>query len=454
MQLPPLDVLLSWPTPNYRNPETRGPALIIVNAIFITLVILTVSARLYTRIVIKRWFGIDDVFILLALLFTIGLTTVVLLANGRYGWDRHVWDIPLSHIVPTYKIAMTAKIVFTAAATFTRLSLHCFFYRLISDSGKSWFKWLVHVNVAYTIGIFISFTCIAIFFCNPIENYWVIGAPPDTCMDEAVWTLICGIINSVADLLTTITPMPLVFRLHMPLSQRIAVAMLFGMGLIVTAAGIVRTWFIYRSLFNEYDQTWYAYPLWISAAVEIDLGVICASAPVLKPLLTKIPFSLSRYLTSGISFRKSTGHTSKTLTPNASAAYSSRRKSAAPRGIPELASDKGQSYQMKHWADAEAGLMRDDSERGSEGAILDDEEEDEEEAGSQPKKGITRLLDKLRPRRSSEELDSDMTITMTSEVELQSEFSPGRSSVYERHGALHENHMPLPPLAARLNRGV
>lgn len=64
----------------------------------------------------------------------------------------------------------------------------------------------------------------------------------------------------------------------MPLNQRLAVAMLFGMGIIVTAAGIVRTWFIYRSLFNEYDQTWYAYPLWIAAAVEIDLGVVSRCA--------------------------------------------------------------------------------------------------------------------------------------------------------------------------------
>jgi hypothetical protein len=88
MQLPPVDVLLSWPTPNYVDPETRGPALLIVNSILIALTILTVVARLYTRIVIKRWFGIDDIFILFALLFTIGLTAVVLLANQRYGWDR------------------------------------------------------------------------------------------------------------------------------------------------------------------------------------------------------------------------------------------------------------------------------------------------------------------------------------------------------------------------------
>jgi len=88
MQLPPADVLLSWPTPNYDNPVTRGPALVIVNSIFISLAVITVVARIYTRIVIKRWFGIDDVFILLALLFTIGLTAVVILANQRFGWNR------------------------------------------------------------------------------------------------------------------------------------------------------------------------------------------------------------------------------------------------------------------------------------------------------------------------------------------------------------------------------
>ena len=88
MQLPPVDVLLGWPTPNYIDPETRGPALLIVNSILIAITILVVIARLYTRIVIKRWFGIDDVFILIALLFTCGLCAVVLLANLRYGWDR------------------------------------------------------------------------------------------------------------------------------------------------------------------------------------------------------------------------------------------------------------------------------------------------------------------------------------------------------------------------------
>ena len=64
----------------------------IINGIFIVLVYITVGLRLYTRLYIKRWFGLDDVFILLALLFTTGLTAVVLLANQKYGWVSLVRD--------------------------------------------------------------------------------------------------------------------------------------------------------------------------------------------------------------------------------------------------------------------------------------------------------------------------------------------------------------------------
>jgi hypothetical protein len=48
MRLPPSDVLESWPTPNYQNPETRGDALLIVNSVLIGLTVITVALRLCT----------------------------------------------------------------------------------------------------------------------------------------------------------------------------------------------------------------------------------------------------------------------------------------------------------------------------------------------------------------------------------------------------------------------
>ena len=95
-------------------------------------------------------------------------------------------------------------------------------------------------------------------------------------MDEGVATLVAGILNIIADLGVTITPLPLVLRLNLPARQRIGVSMLFSLGFVVLVAASVRTYYIWKGLMDSYDETWYAYPLWIAAAVEIDVGVVSA----------------------------------------------------------------------------------------------------------------------------------------------------------------------------------
>jgi len=60
---------------------------------------------------------------------------VVILANEMYGWNRHEWDMTPDMIVGANKIAFVAKLMFSLAATFTRMSLICFYYRLVKDSG-------------------------------------------------------------------------------------------------------------------------------------------------------------------------------------------------------------------------------------------------------------------------------------------------------------------------------
>ena len=60
---PTKEIIEGWPAPNYVNPVTRGPALTIVNIIFIILVFLFVGLRFYTRLRITHSFGQDDVVI-------------------------------------------------------------------------------------------------------------------------------------------------------------------------------------------------------------------------------------------------------------------------------------------------------------------------------------------------------------------------------------------------------
>lgn len=89
------------------------------------------------------------------------------------------------------------------------------------------------------------------------------------------------------DLLTMLVPAPIAWRLALPLRQRLAVIGIFGLGTVVCAAGVLKTKYIIDSEKYSYDEQWDGYPLWIAMAVEIDVGIICASAPALRPFIAR-----------------------------------------------------------------------------------------------------------------------------------------------------------------------
>ncbi|KAK5171718.1 uncharacterized protein LTR77_003354 [Saxophila tyrrhenica] len=299
MRYPPISVILQWPTPNYDSPETRGPALLIVNIIFMILVVAAVAGRFYARTYYKKWFGIDDVMCVFALIFTLATAVVVILANEKFGWNRHIYDIPFDWIERANIIAFIAKLTFTFAATFIRLSLICFYYRLVKDSGIRWFNWVLHASVLWTLAVGITFICLGIWLCSPVESYWIFpqmdGA---TCIDEGKTMLGAGVVNTVSDLWVTIVPIPLIMQLRMPLKQRMGVCVLLCLGMIVTIAGALRTYFTWKSLMDSWDETWHAYSLWICAAVELDIGLICSCAPAWKSLLARHIAELTSKLSS------------------------------------------------------------------------------------------------------------------------------------------------------------
>jgi hypothetical protein len=67
MRNPPLEVVATWPKPNYDNPEHRGPALLIVEVTIMSVAILTLMARLYVRIFKVNKHGLDDWLMLAAM---------------------------------------------------------------------------------------------------------------------------------------------------------------------------------------------------------------------------------------------------------------------------------------------------------------------------------------------------------------------------------------------------
>jgi hypothetical protein len=76
---PPPEVLLSWPVPNYVNPEDRGwnSSIILMIVLGITFIIYT--GRMWARLVVAKNAGLDDILMSVAMLPTFGLTISAIL---------------------------------------------------------------------------------------------------------------------------------------------------------------------------------------------------------------------------------------------------------------------------------------------------------------------------------------------------------------------------------------
>ncbi|KAI4146456.1 MAG: hypothetical protein L6R39_003453 [Caloplaca ligustica] len=308
---PTLEIIQSWPKPNYVNPETRGPALTVVNIVFIILVVLVAALRFYTRIKITHSFGTDDWVIAASLV-------VVLVADNHYGWNRHSWDLHAHNGPHGYKLCLTAQILFFWAASLNKISLLCFYKRLTHGGVyKLWYKWCIIGGIAFITAMLIAFFLSAVFACQPLSAFWSpLATYPHKCIDEGNYMMSFAVITIILDFAILLLPIPLVMGLQLSKKQRIAVITLFGLGFIVCIAGIVQAYYIEVALKESYDETWDGWPLWVASAVEVDLGILCVSIPAIRPFLAiYVPKLLESTGISGKSSKQSSSSGSHSRNP-------------------------------------------------------------------------------------------------------------------------------------------
>jgi hypothetical protein len=91
--------------------------------------------------------------------------------------------------------------------------------------------WSIHgllfVNAAYHMAALFTFT----FQCTPREKTWKM-LMQGQCIDVAAATLVSGVINLLLDLGILVTPIVAVFRLKLPMKQKLGISAVFGVGVL------------------------------------------------------------------------------------------------------------------------------------------------------------------------------------------------------------------------------
>ncbi|KAM7188873.1 hypothetical protein V8F20_010382 [Naviculisporaceae sp. PSN 640] len=283
MRFPPPEVIASWPTPNYVDPVTRGSSLIIVECIGISTALICLGLRLYVRIFLMRNTGWDDWIMVAAMVFSIALTVAACLASTKYGWDRHVWDLKPAQLVQGRQISLAIQGIFVVASALAKISIIVSYLRLALVN--SWFRRMCIGSIYFVVISNVPLFIVLWTQCQPLSDYWNIFKKTN-CIPEAPPLLFQSIMTVLTDFLVWALPLWTLYRAKLPLSQRIALIILFSFGLFVCIAGCVRTYWIYYIIERTYDPTWQGFHLWIWTAIEVHLGVICGCVPWLKSLIS------------------------------------------------------------------------------------------------------------------------------------------------------------------------
>ncbi|KAI8313400.1 hypothetical protein K4K61_008231 [Colletotrichum sp. SAR11_59] len=185
---------------------------------------------------------------------------------------------------------MAAQMLFLFASGLSKLSILCSYLRIAAPgTWFSRFTWVTGILVFLLTWIFMIVLWTQ---CAPIWHYWTLFADWGNCIPE--WPPLAGqgTTTVMTDIAVYLLPMLTLFRLQMPMMQRISLAALFGLGLLVVIAGIMRTyWVLYVEITYvedpSYDLTWDSYNIWIWTALDANFAIICGCAPAIRRLFTK-----------------------------------------------------------------------------------------------------------------------------------------------------------------------
>ncbi|KAM7197565.1 hypothetical protein V8F33_005531 [Rhypophila sp. PSN 637] len=281
---PPPEILATWPTPNYENPESRGPSLLIIEVITLLLALLALAIRLYVKFGLLRKPRWDDYLMIMAAVSATGLTISICLANTLYKWDHHIWDLQFDDLVTARKVSLAAQLLYLLASTVAKISILLSYIALaVPDST-------LHRASQVTI-VFIVLSNLSIFIvilaqCKPVSSYWNIMKVNEDChIREGHFLMAQAGMTVIMDLLVWILPLPTLYKARLPFRQRLALIVLFSFGAVVVVAACLRTYWLWWAAIISWDMTWDCFDEWIWTAVEVHLGIICGCVPWCRSLV-------------------------------------------------------------------------------------------------------------------------------------------------------------------------
>ncbi|EPS42963.1 hypothetical protein H072_3083 [Dactylellina haptotyla CBS 200.50] len=288
--------------PDFHSRDNLGWQIVLATAITLPLAVIACGLRFFTRLHLIQNFRVDDYL----LLFTI-ISALVFQACNLYsvslGLGKQMWDVPWSLMSPVLKWFLATELTYFVAICGCKLTILAFYLRFIMNKTQKYIIWgfLTAIVIYNLLSI-----CILVFSCKPIQALWDWNYDQNKCLYVDPVYFINAALNTITDIAILILPMRTLWKLKMPISQKVGLIAVFTTGGFIIIITIIRMVQL-TSIPNGGDNITRGFvgpSLW--SAVEVNLSMVCASIPALKPFIVRY---LGRYFSkwaSGHGYFKNT----------------------------------------------------------------------------------------------------------------------------------------------------
>ncbi|EFE36876.1 uncharacterized protein ARB_04403 [Trichophyton benhamiae CBS 112371] len=180
------------------------------------------------------------------------LTTYLVI---HYGFGKNIWDvIPQEDLTIAFKVHLVQV--------------------------------LKEIIIALNAAIGITWILVDAFHCVPVHLAWTSWKMEETgtCINFMTSTYVNGFVNIAVDTVMVTMPIYEVVKLKLSRRKKVGVAVMFGMGLLLTAIGIARVIILFQHDPTT-NPTYEMAPLNYWSMIECQIAIVCACLPAIRTLL-------------------------------------------------------------------------------------------------------------------------------------------------------------------------
>lgn len=198
----------------------------------------------------------------------------------HYGFGRPQYYLTTWHLIEIRKYAYGEWIQTFATLMWTKVSI-CLFLKRIPVT-----KVLIRPIEFAIVCLILSNIVITILWivqCRPVDATWNSNLK-GSCFSRGQLERIVlaqAVISATSDFIFAAYPILILWKTQMKLSTKISLCCLMGLGVLTGACCIVRTVLNYQSL--PTDITYGGITNWYWRTFEVQMGIIAACAPTLRP---------------------------------------------------------------------------------------------------------------------------------------------------------------------------